>query len=110
MKAGFVSSNFNDTNGNPDGGSTHGTGFCISWQRGPLGRGDDRQAPNGAFVEDVLGAVLDRLAYYQGTQFQCHENATAIHHIRSALEALDLRTRRRECQQVEGTHRTHHSR
>ena len=43
-----------DENGNPAGGITQGVGFTISWQNGPLGTGEERKEPNGAFVENVI--------------------------------------------------------
>jgi len=60
-----------DEKGRPAGGCTCGLGFCISWQDGPLGRGEDRDLPNGAFVETVIAAVVDRLEHYQRTEFAC---------------------------------------
>lgn len=107
MHIGFHSKNETDINGNPTGGVVVGTGFTISWQDGPLGRGDDRQAPNGAFVEDVLEACLQRLGFYQsasGGRFACPENEDAMSGIAAALAALDDRTRAREARCVEGTH------
>lgn len=79
----------------------------IRWQDGPLGRGEDRQAPNGAFVETVIDAALQRLRFYEeaaGGQFQCEENAGAIEHLTEALRLLEQRTARREAADVEGTH------
>lgn len=99
--------NHTDGQGRPAGGVVVGTGITISWQDGPLGRGEDRRAPNGAFVEDVLLAVHQRLEHYQtvaGGRFACVENERAMEHIRSALAHLDGRTRDRERREVEGTH------
>lgn len=104
MRQGFKSEHWNDAEGRPLGGCTFGVGFTISWQHGPLGRGDERRAPNGAFVEDVLAAVRDRLAYYQKTEFGCIENAQALVSIDEALRVLDRRTQDRETRGVEGTH------
>ena len=105
-KQGFVSRHWRDANGAPEGGQTFGKGFAIAWQRGPLGRigSDDRLEPNGAFVEDVLAAVIDRLEVYQNSQFACEENAAAVDFLRKAATALDSRTKRREAAQTEGTH------
>ena len=67
-----------DANGNPAGGRTAGVGIEIHWQDGPLGRGADRAEPNGAFVEGVIAAALDRLHFYQTAsdgRFACRENA-----------------------------------
>lgn len=96
-----------DPDGNPAGGSVTGTGLNISWQRGPLGRGEDRQLPNGAFVETVISAAVQRIQYYQTTssgKFACRENAIAITKLEEALLWLDKRTRDREARSVEGTH------
>lgn len=107
MHIGFHSKNTQDENGNPTGGVVVGTGFTIAWQDGPLGRGDDRKAPNGAFVEDVIDAARQRIAFYQEAadgRFACDENSEALRHLVAALAALDSRTRNREARQVEGTH------
>jgi hypothetical protein len=93
-----------DDNGNPAGGSTVGTGISIEWQNGPLGRGEDRIEPNGAFVEGVIEAARDRLEFYQSGQFKCRENALAITKLEEALHWCSHRTGRREAQNVEGTH------
>ncbi len=93
-----------DADGNPAGGCSFGPGLCISWQNGPLGRGEDRVEPNGAFVESVIATAATRLRFYQGSRFHCEENANALAHLEAALEALDSRARRRETQGVEGTH------
>lgn len=93
-----------DENGNPAGGITTGTGIAITWQSGPLGRGDDRKEPNGAFVEGVIQAALGRLEHYQSTKFRCRENALAITKLEEALHWLESRTANREKRQVEGTH------
>ena len=79
-------------------------GIKIHWQDGPLGRGADRQEPNGAFVEGVIDAALDRLEYYQETPFRCHENAHAITALNEALFWCNERTEDREARAVEGTH------
>ena len=93
-----------DDNGNPAGGSTIGVGISISWQNGPLGRGEDRIEPNGAFVEGVIAAALDRLQYYQSSKFKCRENALAITKLEEALHWCQHRTADREARDVEGTH------
>lgn len=96
--------NTTDENGNPAGGHVHGHGMNIDWQNGPLGRGAERIEPNGAFVETVISAALQRIEYYQAGKFACIENAEAIAHLRLALAALNSRTNSREIRQVEGTH------
>lgn len=104
MKQAIVSHHFKDDDGNPAGGITTAPGLCIGWQHGPLGRGDNRQEPNGCFVETVIAAAADRLEYYQASPFNCAENAEALEHLGRALAVLEARTARREAQMVEGTH------
>jgi hypothetical protein len=93
-----------DPEGNPAGGATRAEGLVIDWQDGPLKRGAERLEPNGAFVETVLQACLNRLEFFQASKFKCTENAEAIEFIKRALGSLDKRTKRREEQGVEGTH------
>lgn len=95
-----------DDNGNPAGGSVSGVGLSISWQDGPLGRGEDRKEPNGAFVETVIDAALKRIDFYQDSKFKCDENAEAASHLEKALSILNKRTADREARAVEGTHTT----
>ena len=93
--------------GNPSGGWFRAKGIDIKWQKGPLGRGEERIEPNGAFAETVLEAVKQRLEFYQEAsdgRFACNENAIAIEHIKTALFVLNERTASREARQVEGTH------
>lgn len=98
------SEHFNDASGAPAGGTTYGRGFAIGWQNGPLGRGDDRKEPNGAFVEDIIKAAIDRIDYYQASQFASDYNGRARYHLARALAALNERTADREKRDVEGTH------
>ncbi len=107
MMQDFVAVNDDDSDGNPAGGYVNGVGLLIGWQDGPLGRGDARQEPNGAFVETVIAAAKQRIEYYQGAadgKFHCEENARAILHLDAALEVLASRTARREAAGIEGTH------
>lgn len=104
MKQEFSGEQWTDSEGHPAGGVSYGTGFCISWQNGPLGRGEDRKRPNGAFVETLLAVVASRIEFYNSVGFRCVENEEALKHIYSALETLNSRTVRREAAQVEGTH------
>lgn len=104
MRTEFFEEHWLDGEGKPAGGVTTGTGFTISWQNGPLGRGDDRKEPNGAFVENIIDAAAGRLKAYQSTQFRCAENQEAIALLELALEHLNNRTARREAAGTEGTH------
>lgn len=100
---GFKSEHWSNEVGIPAGGCTYGIGFAISWQNGPLGRGPDRKAPNGAFVEDIIKAAMDRLEYYQASPFASTYNAEALVHLKAAVERLNARTAEREKRDVEGT-------
>lgn len=104
MTQGHYAENWTDEQGRPAGGVATGRGFTVSWQNGPLGRGNDRREPNGAFVEDVIQAVVGRIEFYQSTEFACESNAEALRHLQLAAEALASRTRDREARKVEGTH------
>lgn len=104
MQQEFLAENHNDENGNPAGGYVSSTGIHITWQDGPLGRGEDRVEPNGAFVETVIAAAKQRIEYYNETQFRCRENSMAITKLDEALHWLHHRTANRENRNVEGTH------
>jgi hypothetical protein len=128
MKQGFMQEHWTDGDGNPAGGVSSGTGFTISWQNGPLraiiptphanlyhlaGSGATAtpmeplilsREPNGAFVEDVIEACVDRIEFYQRSRFACKENEDALYFLRQALFTLDMRTKNREERGVEGTH------
>lgn len=93
-----------DKDGNPAGGYTSAKGLDIYWQNGPLGRGDDRKEPNGAFVETLIQAAIGRLEFYQDSKFSCRENALAIIKLQESLHWLQHRTADRENRAVEGTH------
>lgn len=108
MKQGFFDEHWLDKDGNPTGGVSTGTGFTISWQNGPLGRGETRRPPNGAFVEDIIQVVRQRIQFYQsasGGRFACPENEEAIALLVFAEAVLDKRTKDREARAVEGLHK-----
>ena len=101
----FTSENWIDNDGNPSGGYVSGTGLDIRWQNGPLGRGEDRQEPNGAFVETVIAAAAERIRFYQDSKYNCRENALALTKLEEALHWLNSRTQRREAEGTEGLHK-----
>ena len=105
MKTPYFKENWSDENNNPAGGTASGRGFTISWQNGPLGRDENRKEPNGAFVENILDAVIQRIEFYQASQFACSENELALLHLKIAAKQLDDRTKDRELRKVEGTHK-----
>jgi hypothetical protein len=104
MEQVIVAENRVDADGNPAGGIVKGKGISIEWQSEPLGRGEKRKEPNGAFVEGVLKSALQRLYFYQEGKFKCRENAIAITKIEEALMWCQKRTSDREKREVEGTH------
>lgn len=78
MKAKNNSAQYWTKNDCADGGHTNGRGFTIAWQRGPLVVEGRRFMPNGAFIEDVIDAVIDRLQYHQKTKFKCTANYVSL--------------------------------
>ena len=104
MRSEVIHDNVADEQGRPAGGETSGRGFHIAWQNGPLAVDGVRRQPNGAFVEDVIEAVIGRIEFYQASPFHCVENAVALGHLKAAAEVLAERTRGRERRGVEGTH------
>ena len=98
-----------DTQGNPAGGETRAVGINIKWQDGPIPRdadGHPMQSANGAFVEGVIQAAIDRLQFYQNSKFSCRENSLAITKLQEALHWMQHRTADRESRKVEGTHQS----
>ncbi|KKM22375.1 hypothetical protein LCGC14_1625970 [marine sediment metagenome] len=107
MRQEIESNHVSDEDGNPAGGVTNGLGFSIAWQDGPLFVDGEHKSPNGAFVETVIAAVVDRIQYYQnaaGGKFACRENALTITKLEEALHWMDHRTADRTSRGVEGTH------
>lgn len=107
MRQEFYQEHWKDEDGNPAGGVSTGKGFTISWQKGPIPRdsnGKPMQNSNGAFVEDVIQAVIGRIEFYQSSRFNCKENADALNALRVAAERLDDRTKDRLARKVEGSH------
>jgi hypothetical protein len=109
-----------DENENPTGGDVylHVTkngdpefpALVINWQDGPRGAGTNPDGspvladPNGAFVEDVLWAALQRLEFFNESKFRCRENSLAITKIEEALFILKDRQLSRAQRNVEGKH------
>lgn len=104
MRSAIIENNKSDEQGRPAGGCTHGRGFTIAWQDGPLAVDGARREPNGAFVEDVIAAAIGRIEFYQASPFACQENADALDALKAAAERLEMRTMKRIARGVEGTH------
>lgn len=83
--------------GFPTGGIAYAQGVDITWQNGV-------QEPTGAIIEDVLALVIDRLEFFQGSQFSCRENALAITKVQEAIHWLNHRTLDRRRRGVEGSY------
>lgn len=93
----------------PKNGNDKFTALNIMWQDGPRGTTNDAgmpalNAPNGAFVEDVLWAALQRLEFFNESKFRDRANSLAITHIEQALQALKDRQLERSQRGVEGKH------
>ena len=91
-----------DVDGNPAGGQTEteNVGVSIIWQNGPL----NVAGHNGAFVEEGILSVIDRLHFYQNSKYKCQENQNALIHLGAALHCLEERTKDRIERGVEGLH------
>ena len=92
---------YDDDGVHPVGGVTYGHGFCIAWQDGPKGPHSD---PNGAYVEAIIKAVIQRLEFFQDSKLACDENSRALLHLDHALDWLTKRLKDREERGVRGTH------
>lgn len=111
-------SNQKDENDNPTGGGVKleitrevngGAGIhnalVVYWQDGPRAQEDGSLAPpNGAFVEDVIYAAIQRLEFFQNSKFASDYNKAAIEHLTAALLALDARSTDRHSRGVLGKH------
>jgi len=74
-----------DKDGIPGGGVCAGFGVCIIWQNGPI----SVNGRNGASVEDVLFAAMDRLEFFQDTKFASVPVAQALMQLKKAVNKLN---------------------
>jgi len=72
----------------------------VSFQNGPI----KEAGINGCHQEHLLQIVIDRLQSFQAGEYSNADNANALYHVQTALEALNARTKAREARGVEGTH------
>ena len=104
-----------DVDNNPTGGhvilgveddSTENAVLHIEWQDGPRGipNSDKLLPPNGAFVEDVIWAALQRLEFFNEGKYRDRANSIAITKLEEALQALKNRQLERSYRGVEGKH------
>lgn len=96
--------NYRDEQGNPAGGDAVGIGLEIHWQNGPRRKDGQAEmdAPNGAFVEDLIALCVSRIEFYQDSPYRCRENALAITKLEEALMWLEKRRQERRARGVEG--------
>lgn len=100
-----------DKDENPTGGTVNlrigeRNALRVQWQDGPRGKGKDGKLgpSNGAFVEDVIWAALQRLEFFQASKYRDNANDVAISHLHQALGALNVRRQERAKRGVEGQH------
>lgn len=121
VNPGIVAENKVDDDANPTGGDvtlhvnkgedSEFPALYISWQDGPRGTGETNAdgsprllPPNGAFVEDVIWAALQRLEFFNEGKYRDRANSMAITHLEQALQALKDRQLERSHRNVEGKH------
>lgn len=109
--------NLLDENDNPTGGgvrlilppamSESDEVLKIEWQSKPRKQEgtDELLPPNGAFVEDVIWAALQRLEFFNEGKYRDRANSIAITHLEQALQALKDRQLERSFRGVEGEHK-----
>lgn len=71
----------------------------VYFQDGPI----QEVGVNGCHHEDLLAILIHRLQGFQSGAYACIENANALTHLELALQALAVRTSKREARGVEGT-------
>lgn len=76
------------------GGVVLGLGISIDWQDGPAGALRDKL--NGAFCEDLIVAIIERLKCYQDTKYATEANDKAIASLQIALHHLRERMQDRQ--------------
>jgi len=103
----YMTHMFVDDKGRPEGGTTQGPGLLVSWQRGPLkdSASGEENPRNGAFVMDLIMATIQRIEFYQRSEFACDENAEALLHLNQAYDVLQSRIDRRTAEGTQGTHK-----
>lgn len=73
--------------------------ILILFQNGPI----KDAGVNGLTNEALLAVLIDRTEIFQQGPFACEENARALTGLRDALDAFQIRTRRRIAKGIEGT-------
>lgn len=94
-----INQNWQDADGNHQGGISTGTGFTIAWQRGSLSTGR-----NGAFLIEVLEACQSQIDFVNQGKFNCTESTVASGLVSDAIKILNSRRARRQNEGTLGTH------
>lgn len=95
-----IDSNWTDSDGTHQGGTSTGIGYTIAWQRGAI----DVEGRNGALLIEVLESCCHQLSYFQDSQLACEENTVALSHLNGAIAMLKSRRDRRSEEGKLGTH------
>ncbi|MHC5779690.1 hypothetical protein [Nostoc sp.] len=95
-----INQNWTNDDGTHGGGVSTGTGFTISWQRGPI----NVAGRNGAFLIEVLESCFSQLEYFQNSAYKSQENIDALNYLDKCIERLKSRRGRRETEGTLGTH------
>lgn len=75
--------------------------IAFGFQNGPI----KEVGVNGITHEALIAICIDHLKSFQAGSFASESNERALHHLRLALNELQMRTRERLSRGVEGTHR-----
>jgi hypothetical protein len=76
--------------------------YCdINFQCGPIAEA----GVNGITHEALLAVLIDRLEGFQSGSYACADNQEALDALRTAMTALQRRTKARVARGVEGTHK-----
>lgn len=79
----------------PFGGAVFGNGFTIVWR--------SMNNPNGATMEAIIRAMMERLNRFQQGPLPSEYNQRALQYLHMALEMMEKRTEDRKQRNVEGT-------
>lgn len=77
------------------------TGLHVVFQNGPI----MEAGINGITNEALLAVIIDRMQGFQSGPYACRENALALTKLEEAMHWMLARTRRRESDGTEGTHK-----
>lgn len=73
----------------------------VNFQKGLI----EENGLNGIFIEDLIMICIDRLEFFQSSNFSCRENACCITKLQEALMWLNKRTSNRKKRGIQDTYR-----